>query len=782
MRIIDKLVENLRTAAVYNPEVQVAPACVLWPDRERQWESVIARIQAEMPELFVLGDYDPKKRIGPGIWLRCVIADTLKDIVLPEGATPVIYMPGVGRQDLRAVDSCPDYLKPIVELQYRGVIWSQVNAKDWTILAFLKSAQGGLSLDVAQDKATLNAMHIALNQLLDEDYELLADRHLDHDYFNHLLTGGDPVKDLLQWLDQGETFRQSRGENEWQAFVSVCESQLGFNPEKKGVIASAQKMAERQGQWQVVWNRFCEAPQRYPHIPERLRQTEMPRELFADETSHGGWPQWNEIQEKQLKQDLSGLNRKTPPDARTYILEMEKKHGSRRQSVWAEFGETQLADALKWLAKLAEQTRTALAGGNIEDMVSGYMHSGWLADDAVLKALAAVKDQEGSSAVVTAIKAVYMPWLEESNRHFQHKAEEEGYPARNHGGNSRERFGQGECVLFVDGLRYDIAQRLASRLEYKGYGIEQSYRWAALPSLTATGKPAVSPVCHRIVGKDAGADFEPVVAKTGQSLKGGYHLKKLLKEEGWSILDKKNQGDGSGMAWCECGDIDSEGHKSGWKVVRYLPHILAEIAERIESLLNAGWNKIHVVTDHGWLLMPDGLPKAGLPSAVTENKWGRCAVLKPGAKSKEKQFPWYWNENQPVAFASGICCYREGMEYTHGGLSLQECLVADLTVTGKGGKKTGSFVEITDIVWRGLRCKIAVDGDYEGLRVDVRKQAGDAKTSVVMDKKPKPVDKSGKGSVVVEDDALEGEESFIVIIDETGELMAQAQTIIGGNG
>jgi hypothetical protein len=553
----------------------------------------------------------------------------------------------VGRQDLRAVESCPDYLKPIVELQYRGVIWSQVNAKDWTILSFLKSGQGGLGLDVAQDKASLNAMQIALTQLLDEDCDLIAGRHLDHDYFNNLLTGGDPIKDLLQWLDQGEMFRQSQDANEWQAFVSVCKSQLGFNPEKEGGIAGAQKLAERKGQWQPVWDRFCEAPKRYPHIPERLRQTKMPMELFADETTHGGWPQWNDMQESQLKNELAGLARKTAPDARKHILELEKKHGSRRQSVWAEFDEAPLAEALKWLAKLAEHTQSALAGGDIKDLVSEYLHWGWLADDAVLRVLASVTHQKGYDAVVKAIRTIYMPWLEESNRHLQQKAAEEGYPANTDPVNSRIKYEKGECLLFVDGLRYDIAQRLAAQLENKGYGVEKSLRWAALPSVTATAKPAVSPVRHRIAGKDAEADFEPVVSDTGKSLKGGYHLKKLLKDEGWTVLDKKVQGDGSDMAWCECGDIDTEGHKSGWKIVRYIPHILSELIERIESLFNAGWKKIRVVTDHGWLLMPDGLPKVELPPALTENKWKRCAVLKPGAKSKERQFPWYWNENQP---------------------------------------------------------------------------------------------------------------------------------------
>jgi hypothetical protein len=46
-----------------------------------------------------------------------------------------------------AIESCPR--------GYRGVFWSQVNAKDWTESAFLASKIGGLGLGVAP-KRTLN--------------------------------------------------------------------------------------------------------------------------------------------------------------------------------------------------------------------------------------------------------------------------------------------------------------------------------------------------------------------------------------------------------------------------------------------------------------------------------------------------------------------------------------------------------------------------------------------------------------------------------------------------
>ncbi len=56
MRVIEHLVKTLRDSAVFNPEVQVAPSCILWPDKNRQWEAVVPRLQSELGELLVLGD------------------------------------------------------------------------------------------------------------------------------------------------------------------------------------------------------------------------------------------------------------------------------------------------------------------------------------------------------------------------------------------------------------------------------------------------------------------------------------------------------------------------------------------------------------------------------------------------------------------------------------------------------------------------------------------------------------------------------------------------------
>lgn len=781
MQFIEHLTRNIRETCInYSPDVQVAPSCILWPDSDRQWEEVIRTLQNELPELLILGEYDPEKRTGPAIWMRCVIARKSNDLELPGDKKPIIYLPGVSRQDLRAVENCPVFLKPLAELQYRGVIWSQINSKDWTILAFLKSDQGGLGLDVTQDIDSRNAMQRALEPLLYTEIEPLKGKKLDKDFFNNLFTY-DNTRDLLNWLDHEDTFRSSQGNNEWRAFVDICKSNFSFDPEKDGIINGAMKLASHDGAWLSVWERFCEAPKRYPNIPENIRKCKTPTSLSwydPDQNEYDGWPQWNETQENSLRKKLVEIESAPLNDARKKIAELEKLHGSRRSLVWAELGESPLAQALKHLSVMAETTNDVLASGTIDDLAKGYQNTGWQADDAVVRALSCVEKPEDFQVVKTVIRLIYKTWAEESARYLQKIVEEFGYP----GGTAKTQivpnYRDGECIFFVDGLRFDVAKRLVKMLKEHGNDIEEKLVWAALPSVTATGKPAVTPVHEKIYGKDDAIDFEPCIAESGQSLKGGYYLKNLLIYSGWKIIDPSSIDNVNENAWIEFGNIDHEGHERGWKLSKYLEQILIDIHDQVLQLQKNGWKRVRIVTDHGWLLLPGNLPKIDLPRAQTETKWGRCAAIKPGASTDERLYPWYWNPDQHFALADGISCFKNGVEYDHGGLSLQECLTLELIVTSGVSQASHISTEITDAVWKGLRLTLAVDGEFDDLSLDVRTQPGNSSSSVVLS--VKSLKDNGKASVVIEDERLEGTKATIVLINKKGELVTQKETIIGG--
>ncbi|MBF0500211.1 MAG: BREX-1 system phosphatase PglZ type B [Candidatus Riflebacteria bacterium] len=780
MQMINALMKAIRSAAVFNPEVQVAPACVLWPDQDRQWEAIIPRLLKEIPELLVLGDYSPEMRTGPAIWLRCVMARKIHEVSLEEDAITICYLPGVSRQDLRAIEECPQHLKPLAEIQYRGVIWSQINAKDWTILAFLKSDQGGLGIDVAQDNDTKNSLKLSLYRLLDEDVEFLKGKkkRLDKDFFNSLVVG-DSVKDLLEWFNQGDEFRKNRSANEWRAFVEVSKSQLGFNPESDGPLAGGTKLASHKGPWEPVWKRFCESPLRYPGIPQLIRKCKPPSNSLtwiSGEETFDGWPQWNDAQEANLRQELKCLAKVAPHEARKQITKIANDHSARNALVWTELGEAPLARAIMPLAVVAKITSKALAAGKADDLLVEYSSSAWQADDAILQIFEFLNKKEDRDLMSSMVQSIYLPWLEDSAVYLQKISSEYGYPGGTIDTIKTRKPRKSEVVLFVDGLRFDMARRLSAHLSQQGLTVDEQAFWVPLPSVTPTGKPAVSPVSAKIRGIEGNTDFEPAVKETEQSLKGGYHLEKLIEGAGIKILGNSDAQKDSDLAWTECGDIDREGHSRGWKLAKHISVILKEIEERIHQLLHAGWSSIRVVTDHGWLYLPGGLPKTNLPAALVESKWGRCAAIKSGAKTDENLFPWFWNKECSFSLARGVHCYKEGVEYTHGGLSLQECLTLQLTVTPKSQESKGNF-EVTDIVWKGLRCTIAAKGEISGLQLDVRKQPGDAKSSLVVG--TKQLKDNGTASVVVEDESREGEKVFVILFGDDGTLQYQSETVIG---
>ena len=69
--------------------------------------------------------------------------------------------------------------------------------------------------------------------------------------------------------------------------------------------------------------------------------------------------------------------------------------------------------------------------------------------------------------------------------------------------------GFGQCLLFVDGLRFDVAMRLVAMAEKGQLQVDVDWRWAGLPTVTATCKPVVSPLAGRLIGSEPGDELAP---------------------------------------------------------------------------------------------------------------------------------------------------------------------------------------------------------------------------------------------------------------------------------
>lgn len=760
--VVERLKASIEAAAVYNSSDATAPVAILWTDGVRCWQSVISQLRGLVPHLFTLGDYEPDINTGPAIWMRCVVDGAVNAPV--SGTVPVLYLPGVRRQELGAAETCPQHLKPLVELQYRGVCWTQKNGKDWTVEAFLASKDGGLGLDVARDGAARQAMSRALSELASTPVNALVGKRLEADDFDRLLADDLP-RDVLVWLNAPAETKAAWDGDRWDAFVSRCQADLGLQPEDDGDVEAAERLGKREGPWDSVWRRFEEAPSLYPDLPKLLHRA-MPDLLALPRSS---WPQCNEEDERTLRDALLELRNTPSANARKAILELERSHAERRTWAWARLGQSPLAEALAHLAAVADGTTNALGGTSPQALATRYAEDAWQVDLAALDSMATVKSNADVQAVGQALKTIYEPWLDAAARHLQDLAGKTPLAER-----EPEDVDQADStvVLFADGLRFDVAQRLARQLEAAGHAVAASTRWAALPSVTATAKPACSPVAGELEGGALGEDFHPNVSATKQPLSTD-RFRKLLDAAGVQFLLSQATGDPNGKAWTEEGQLDKLGHSAQGKLAAQVGEQLDLLAERINVLLNAGWREVRVVTDHGWLWLPGGLPKVDLPHYLVTTRWSRCAVVDGESQVEVPTVPWHWNAQERVAVGPGIACFVANNEYAHGGLSLQECVTPVLRVNAGTGKAAPA---IANIAWRGLRCRVLVEG-ATGLSVALRTQVGKADSTLGQ---PKRLDDDGAASLLVADDDLEGATAAVVVLDASGEVVARQSTIVGG--
>ena len=778
--LLEAVRSSLLKAANYNPGEVEAPCVILWTDADGQWGPLVDRLRLIIPCLLTLGEYDEDNRIGPAIWLRCVIEPEVRKEHFPnldwDDAIPVIYMPGVSRQDLSDAEECPDRLRPLVELQFRGRVWTQKSGRDWTIRAYLVNPDEGLSLDVARDQRTGHAMHRALSTLSKTSVAQLEGRRLEADDFDRLLIPDAPGA-LLSWMSAPDTTRANWTEPHWDAFCERCRREYGFDPESDGEITAAERLGERAGPWQLVWDRFVNSPHPYPGIAELLRSAEPGGQasLFDLDARRDAWPGENEKMEDKLREALKELPALSPSDARNRLRELEAEHGQRRDWVWQRLDMSPLATVLAHLVILADRTIYSFGGESPDAMARSYAEQGYLVDDAVVRALAGVQSQRDSSAVEGAVSALYLPWIDDAARHLQECINRDPLPDAT---NSPSIDGEPrECLLFVDGLRLDLGQRLVGLAEDRGIEGTLNWRWAATPTMTATAKYAVSPVAKDLVGGQPGTDFCPDIGESGKQIT-AERFRKLLSEKGYQVFDSKEVGDPTqddARGWTESGEFDTLGHKMDIGLAPQVEYQLKLIAGRVQDLLSAGWETVRVVTDHGWLLVPGGLPKAHLPKYLTVTRGARCAAIRDTSNVDVPVSAWFWNSQERFAHPAGAHVFVAGNEYAHGGISLQECVIPVITFSGSGVAEEIA-VSVESIHWVGFRCRVTVSPAIEGLSVDIRTKPSAADSSISSSRQ---IDEDGRAALMVADDSLEGTSASLVVFDEAGRILSREPVVVG---
>ena len=768
MTVLEHIITSLRAAAAYNQHDSAPPSVILWTDSQRLWEPVAGRIGECLERFYILNPEEAGQITGPSTWIRYrLTADAHKEGI------PVIYLPGISRQAFRSPAGFPEGARHLYALQFLGQFWTQLNAKDWTPAALLSSAEGGLGLDLAKDNSTTYALATQLASVLDSPVASLQGKRLEAADFN-AMAAHDPAGMLLRWLcDPAKAWQEWPAEKR-TAFQQICQEQYSFSPSADGRLGAAERLIAGGPAWDAVWQRFEEAPATYAGVKDALALVQ-PVDLFMAKSPR--LPKANQEEEDRLRQALMELPQKTGPGVPDALIALAGEHSARALSVWAALGESPLAHAAVHLGRMATALKASLPGMDWPGLAAAWLETGWKADAEARHSYAAVRAKPDTQAVTAALQAAYLPWLA--------KLADRTAPWSYHYPNSSPATARhlkpdpGTVYLFVDGLRADLALELSALLEAAGKQVASEIGWSTLPSVTATAKPAWQPLAGLLAGKELSETFEPQLAADGKPLTTDA-FRKSTGKAGLPWFSSTETGNPGGSGWTEAGDFDSRGHKEGAKLAWRIQEELDAVHQRITELLTNGWNKVVVVTDHGFLWMPGSLPKTALTTHLTVSKWGRCAVPQAGAQHHLPQVPWFWGNQHTIVLAPGITAFRENVEYSHGGLTLQETLILALTVTHSHVAGLPA-VAITLARWRGLRLQVEVQGTLTDCALDLRLKAADASTSLLEKKAVKSLNTpGGKVALVITNDDHTGAAAMLVVLYH-GEVVAKCPVVIGEN-
>lgn len=770
MTVLDHITSSIKAAATYNRHDVAAPTVILWTDKERLFESVAERIGECLDEFYIWKPEVEGKTTGPSTWIRYHLS-------AGGGGIPVVYLPGIGRHEFRSPTDFPEEARHLYALQFQGQFWTQLNGKDWTPSAMMSSEDGGLGLDLAKNQGTITALRTQLMSVLETPVENLRRKRLEAADFNSL-AAADPAGMMLRWMSDPEKMKETWPSQQMAAFEAICKDQFEISPEKDGRLVAAEKLVAGGGAWEQVWQRYEEAPKTYRGLREILGLVKT-TDLFQNSSPR--LPQNNEDSENKLRDDLLELVGQPKSLAIDETEKLAKAHADRANSIWAQLDEAPLADAVAHLGRMVAAIKEGLQASDWEGFAKRYMESAWKVDAEAHRSFTAVRNKQDMDAVSAALRAIYLPWLEEQAERVSNLIS--SYPNKSVADARQLVAETGTVYLFVDGLRADLAKELCGLLESKGLEPKVETSWAALPTVTSTAKPAWAPLTEVVCGDQVSEGFEPQLSSNQKTLKTEL-FRKTVTELGFPWFPVSETGDPSGSGWTEVADFDKRGHSDGAKLAWRLKEELQVVTQRVTELIQSGWKKVVVITDHGWLWMPGGLPKTDLPTHLTASKWGRCALPQPGAVHNLPEVCWFWGNEHFVVLAPGITALKNGVEYAHGGLTIQEALTATVTIESSQGAGLSS-VTITSVRWLGLRLKLKLEGAGQDFEIDIRANAAAADTTKLTEdgKPPEALPKintNGEASILMQHDKYEGDAAILVIL-QNGEVVCKQPVTIGEN-
>ncbi|MHB1418000.1 MAG: PglZ domain-containing protein [Bacillota bacterium] len=277
-----------------------------------------------------------------------------------------------------------------------------------------------------------------------------------------------------------------------------------------------------------------------------------------------------------------------------------------------------------------------------------------------------------------------------------------------------ENSGVKSAVIVGDGVAYEIAELVASKIK-GNVNLKRDVILADIPSETENNLSRIF--------------MDNGVTEAFQNSR-----EKYLASQNPDIiidfirLDEANEEARPGQFLiCTYKDIDDMGEKLQQKALKYFPETIDFFAEKISLLLSSGYNKVYLITDHGFVLT-GLLSEADKISITPKGEYDKAeryirteikqVDLTPTLVEAEKSYKQF----RYIYFAKNINPFKTPGLYgfSHGGVSPQELVTPYFCWERSGGSATSLSVNIENK--EDLK---DVTGDLFSIKVQADKGAGD---------------------------------------------------------
>ncbi|CAN7565809.1 PglZ domain-containing protein [Variovorax sp. LjRoot178] len=742
--ILEALVSQLEQRFQHEKRARVC----LWFDERREFGRIVPLLDSHLGSMskppFVLLAYDEAQRRGQ-IWLKNQVHQRREAASAGERASLrfVVYVP-LPEERLDAPERGEDTRIDLLE-EYRAVgVFFRIGGKRPTLFSFLKQAGVALPENATDQRRlyegggdsllakytekfierppavwqTALTPYVAQARLIGDVDQTILDIAADPDSaWNSLRERGLDREFVVMVKDRYGFEAPDRAPSEWMrdlvTTIALTETFLGYRepddfpllnrlpplPVRSNHVALAHRWL-RDAEFRPAWDRWIAEAEENVDLAAWAQDRAGRSVAFPHLVWHRWHRTWKEFEAAALKESTT----------EAFFLKNRDMLAEQAEFLRAtnhDLGNWQLLRDLDGLVTACALARSEVAKADTSKMfVSIYVENARKIDGTHLEIRYAA-DQTGHPAVARVADRSYAAYTNALNEAlFEKMATDGALDSLGVPGVTpqlEQSFWKAHgrrAVIIVDALRYDCAVAIGDLL--RGQTVEVTPVLAMLPTVTPIGMTALMPISGASMSIELkNNSLHPKV--NGKDMSVRENRLSYLRDFGAdcrdiSEIESASEAPKLGALVVVFGheEVDHMGHGQAETLIRHLHLEIERLARLVRKLHRWGYDHVHIVTDHGFIL----LDEQKLPTEVPcEKAWchvlkERFALVPASADLPLVRLPFMWDSEIRVAVPPGLAFFKAEKSFSHGGAAVQELVIPHLISHGQVAQGKRVAVEV----------------------------------------------------------------------------------------